>query len=327
MARKGLLTSVIVPEEARSDAAARADYARRGASRAMMMSLDEIAQNSSRLLEGEAIVSLETALIDDSPVADRMAIDDTTDEDYRTLVEAIRTEGQTSPVLVRPHPVTQGRYMIVFGRRRLRAARELGIPLRAVIKPMEDVAAIIAQGQENSARADLTFIERAQFARKLLDLGHSKETVKAALTVDDTLLSRMLSITEIIPQRVIEAVGPGKGVGRDRWETLKKLLLKPAIAQEAERFVASHDFRRTPTEYRFSHLLTTLTLKHAPKPRVRQVSEKSWKSPDHTISGRIEVAKKRVSIQLSGAVDNDFGVWLSENLDQLYRNYRSQDGD
>ncbi len=133
----------------------------------------------------------------------------------------IRQSGQSSPILVRPHPDDANRYMIVFGHRRARAARELGIKVRAVIKPLEDIAHVIAQGQENAARADLTFIEKSLFAKKLANRGMTKDTIKTALTVDDTLLSRMLSVADNVPVAILDAVGSAKGVGRDRWKKSK----------------------------------------------------------------------------------------------------------
>lgn len=316
MARKGLLDSIIAPEMPSADTAARADYARRGASRAMMLSLDEIAQNSSRLLEGEAIVSLDPSLVDASALADRMQLDD---EDYRALVAAMRRDGQASPILVRPHPQAPGRYMVVFGRRRLRAAAELGISVRAVVKPLEDVAAIVAQGQENSARADLSFIERAMFARKLIDLGHAKDTVKAALTVDDTLLSRMLSITEVVPAAVIEALGASKGVGRDRWEELKKLVLAPKSAEAAKAIVASAEFSEADPSERFNLLLQRLHRQPQRKPAPQTIA---WSSPDKRVAAKVGVKGKSVNIALSSNQSAGFGIWLSEHLDELYRDWQ-----
>src|SRR5690606_15982500 len=96
--------------------------------------------------------------------------------------------------------------------------------VKAVVKPLADIEHVIAQGQENTARADLTFIEKALFARKLLVSGMSKDTAKTALSIDDTLLSRMLSVVETVPDEVLIALGAAKGIGRDRWEELKKLV-------------------------------------------------------------------------------------------------------
>jgi plasmid partitioning protein RepB len=123
MARKRTLTNFVQPT---GDAGSRTDedrpeYTRRGASRAMRQSLDEMAENSLRLLEGETVVSLDPRTVDASVVSDRFGDDD---EDFALLLEAIK---QSTPILVRPHPDDASRYMIVFGHRRARVARELGL--------------------------------------------------------------------------------------------------------------------------------------------------------------------------------------------------------
>ena len=225
MARKNLLASITGSETPKTDSEARHDYARRGASRSMMISIDEMAENAKKMIAGEAIVDLDVDVLDQSFVTDRIEGED---EDFVLLREAIREHGQSTPILVRPHPRIPGRYMIVFGHRRARVAKELGIPVRSVIKNLEDIAHIIAQGQENTARANLSFIEKALFAKKLLDMGQSKDTIKSALTIDDTLMSRMLSVAETVPAAVIEAIGAARTVGRDRWEELKKQVKRPA---------------------------------------------------------------------------------------------------
>ncbi|MFC7555837.1 ParB/RepB/Spo0J family partition protein [Pseudoroseomonas wenyumeiae] len=60
---------------------------------------------------------------------------------------------------MRPHPTEPGRFQVAFGHRRLRAARDLAKPVRAVVRPLSDRELVLAQGQENSARANLSFIE------------------------------------------------------------------------------------------------------------------------------------------------------------------------
>ncbi|WP_335623288.1 plasmid partitioning protein RepB [Aquibium oceanicum] len=194
MARKHLLASVtasLKAERSQSSSEARSEYTRKGASRSMRQSLDELAESSMKMLAGETVVSLDPADLDSSFVADRI---DESDEEYAQLREAIKQSGQSTPILVRPHPDAAGRYMIVFGHRRAKVARELGALVRAVVKPLADIEHVIAQGQENTARSDLSFIEKALFAQRLLDQGMTRSTIKSALTVDDTLLSRMLSV-------------------------------------------------------------------------------------------------------------------------------------
>ena len=67
----------------------------------MIRSIDELAKQADRYLEGEKVIEIDPKLIDGSFVSDRME-DDT--EQYKELLEAIKERGQDSPVLVRPHP-------------------------------------------------------------------------------------------------------------------------------------------------------------------------------------------------------------------------------
>ena len=205
MARKDLLKSVMSGSPEQPKDSGRSGYAMRGASKSMKVSIDSLAENSKRLLEGETIVEIDPQLIDVSFVSDRLSDDDQAFDELKASIAAGR---QDTPVLLRPHPELDGRYMIVFGHRRVRVASALNRKVRAVVKPMDDVAHILAQGQENTARADLSFIEKALFAKNLLDMGQAKDVIQAALTIDGTLLSRMLSVTQNVPRDVIEQIGP-----------------------------------------------------------------------------------------------------------------------
>ncbi len=324
MARKNLLASVTASIAPVTDSEGRAEYARRGASRSMMQSLDEMAENSMRLLDGETVVSLDPAVLDGSFVSDRL---EDGDEEYRELREAIRMSGQSSPILVRPHPEISDRYMIVFGHRRAKVARELGIDVRAVVKPMADITHVIAQGQENTARANLSFIEKALFAKKLSDTGMTKETVKAALTVDDTLLSRMLSVAETVPDTVFDAVGAAKGVGRDRWEELKKLVQMPPNAARAVEFVRSEGFSAAGSDQRFNLLLNSLKKTSKTSRKGGGGSKaKSWALSGKSVSVTTKDTGRAFTMALKAKDASQFGAYLSENLEQLYRAFMELDG-
>ena len=309
MARKGLLANVTSVDFQRAENEIRSDYTRRGASRSMMVSIDEMAENSKRMAAGELIVDLDPSLIDGSFVSDRLD-----DKDFDSLREAIKTRGQTTPILVRPSQ--NGRYMIVFGHRRTRVARELGIKVRAVVKNLEDISHIIIQGQENSARADLTFIEKALFARKLLNMDQSKQTIKEALTVDDTLLSRMLSVADVVPGPVVEAIGSAKGVGRDRWEQLKKLLLRPNNCQRALEIVRTEEFESL--EDRFGGLVKQL---NRTKPQKRQPS--SWAADDSRVTAIFAKTGKTFSLSFKLKDAGEFGDYVSSHLDSLYEAFKA----
>ena len=143
MARKNLLSGLAASEDVVSESSTFA-YPMRGASKSMIRSVSELAKQADAYLEGERVLDLDPSVIDISFVSDRMEDDQ---EQYRELLEAIRENGQNSPILVRPHPGIDGRYMIVFGHRRVRVAKELGRKVRAVVKAIDDKAHVIAQGK------------------------------------------------------------------------------------------------------------------------------------------------------------------------------------
>ena len=89
-------------------------FARHGALGAVTRSIDDLAAKAdaardieARLTAGDAVVELEPSSIDASFVSDRLTQDD---EDFQSLVEAIKERGQDSPILVRLHPSAAGRY-------------------------------------------------------------------------------------------------------------------------------------------------------------------------------------------------------------------------
>lgn len=324
MARKNLLESVINTGRNQSDkeikSEGRADYALRGASKSMKVSIDSLAEDAKKLLDGETIVEIDPDLIDVSFVSDRLSGDD---QEYKDLKDSIENGRQDTPVLLRPHPKTAGRYMIVFGHRRVRVARDLKRDVRAVIKQIDDVAHILAQGQENTARADLSFIEKALFARTLLKMGQERELIQSALTIDKTLLSRMLSVTEKISEDVLRAIGPAKSVGRDRWDNVKRLFANPANRQKALDVISTEGFSLHESDKRFEIVMVSLSRKAGPGRIKKQTDQQeNWFPKDGLVKGSISRSPKKFKLVLSANEADAFGVYLTENLDQLYQKFK-----
>ena len=321
MARKDLLKSVMGDASQAKLGAERSSYAMRGASKSMKVSIDSLAENSKRLLEGETIVEIDTGLIDASFVNDRLSGDD---EAFEELKRSIFASGQDTPVLLRPHPDVTGRYMVVFGHRRVRAARALDRSVRAVVKEMDDVAHILAQGQENTARADLSFIEKALFAKNLRDLGQEKDVIQQALTIDGTLLSRMLSVASTIPSHIVEAIGPAKQIGRDRWEDFKKLMTEKANLKVADRVLETDGFDQLDSDTKFETLHSKVAeAGKTPKRRRTKAapSKRTWTAGGGRIKGVIGRTGRAYNISLTSKDSAAFGEFLSENLDELYAEY------
>jgi ParB family chromosome partitioning protein len=321
VARKNPFANLM--DEKPADNGVALDYTIKGASRSIMSSIDELAERADRLLEGETMVELDPDLIDASFVQDRL------EEDPRELADlraAILERGQDTPILVRPHPQTSGRYMVVFGHRRLAIARELGRKVRAVVKSMDDRAHVVAQGQENSARASLSFIEKAIFARRLSELNYDGDnaTVMAALAVDKTTLSKMLSVASL-PSPILDAARGAKGIGRDRWYDLKKLLERPANLEKVLDFVRKTDFSGISGDAGFHLLVDSIKRNKVVAPE-RPARRSSWIAPDRSVSAEAVSNGKVYSLSLKSKDAVGFGDYLSANLSRLYDDFRKKHG-
>ncbi|WP_410217072.1 plasmid partitioning protein RepB [Paracoccus sp. (in: a-proteobacteria)] len=172
----------------------------------------ELTANSIRDLDPAVILS-------DGP-ADRLGLDP---ESIAALAESIRTHGQQVPILVRPSGTTE-RYKIVYGRRRLAAVRTLGPDYRvkAIVRTLDDDAAVLAQGQENNLRVDPSYIEKALFARELRDANYLPEVIQDALGIDRTAVSKMKTIVDNVPLDVIRYIGAAHEIGRTLWTELAR---------------------------------------------------------------------------------------------------------
>ncbi len=87
-------------------------------------------------------------------------------EEMQDLVRSIREKGILQPVLVRRNGQ---QYELIAGERRWRAAREAGLAaLPALVKDLNDEQMLEVALIENTQRADLNPIERAQAYRELM---------------------------------------------------------------------------------------------------------------------------------------------------------------
>jgi ParB family chromosome partitioning protein len=326
MARKNPFASIMDNGDVPAERPVARDYTFKGASRSLISSIDEMASQAGKLLQGETIIEVDPDLVERSFANDRLNVDqDDYEVDYAQVLESIRSSGQNSPALLRPHPQRPGRYMLVFGRLRWRAAKELGLKLRAVIKDISERDHVIAQGQENNARANTSFIEKALFADDIVrrKFDEDNTTALAAIGVDRPTLSKMLSVASI-PKELLEAIGRAKAVGRDRWYELKLLLDKPGNADIALALASSSDFRGMPSEARFDAIVAKLKASKPRRPAAQTPSKRSWAPPDGRVAAEMVTSGKTFTIALKakGTDAAAFGNYLSENLGELYETFR-----
>ncbi len=269
-----------------------------------------------KLMEGQVIVDLEPAVIDNSFVPDRM---EATEEQDAAFRELIRQHGQNVPILVRPKPGDTERYEVAFGHRRLRAARELGIKVRAVVRSLTDEQLVIAQGQENSGRTDLTFIERARFAARLEDRKFSREIIMASLNVDKAALSRLIAIATRVPAAVIDAIGPAPAFGRVRWQELTDLLEREGNRARALEMVKAPTFSALDTDKRFEVLADGL------REKTSRARAETWSAQDGTHAAKVSRAGRRLTLTFDDRVAPRFGDFVKDRLQTLYDEFKAGD--
>ena len=213
MARKNLLEGLMAEGARPADTAPGQKRPYKGAIGAVSQSIEA--------LKARALLDIDPFLIDAGGLQDRLETDDAEDA---ALLASIRDYGQQVPVLVRPHPDKPERYQIVYGRRRVLAMRDLGKPVKALLRDLDDSALVMAQGQENNARRGLSFIEKANFAAQMRDAGYERAAICDALAIDKTVVSRMLQIVDRVGTDLITTIGAAPAVGRDRWNALASKL-------------------------------------------------------------------------------------------------------
>ncbi|WP_054006401.1 plasmid partitioning protein RepB [Cypionkella psychrotolerans] len=174
----------------------------------------------SGLARGLQLLDLEPDQISQSEFEDRLPYDEASLSD---LIASIREHGQQIPILVQRHAPNE--YRVIYGRRRIAAARVLGAKVRALVTQMDDEQRIITQGIENSVRQDLSFIEKAMFAHRLREADVPEQTIRASLNIDvgapkATTISTMKMVVETLGEDIIQAIGRAPGIGRPRWRNL-----------------------------------------------------------------------------------------------------------
>jgi ParB family chromosome partitioning protein len=86
------------------------------------------------------------------------------------LADSIREQGVLQPILARPDPGVSGRYQIIAGERRWRAAQQAGLhEIPALVRVLTDITAMAAALVENLQREDLNPIDEGDGYRRLIE--------------------------------------------------------------------------------------------------------------------------------------------------------------
>lgn len=120
--------------------------------------------------------------------------------------ELIESQGNVQPVVLRPAPDRDGRFEVVFGHRRTRGCRECGLPVLAVVMPLQDAELFLMMERENRSREDLSPWEQGESYRRALQSGlyRSLRQLAHAVGRDPGIVSRYVAIAEL-PTPVLKA--------------------------------------------------------------------------------------------------------------------------
>jgi ParB family transcriptional regulator, chromosome partitioning protein len=194
--------------------------------------------------ESEELRPLPVSLIDPNPNQPRSAVDE---EGLVALAESVRANGVLQPVLVRP--TTGGRYELIAGERRWRAAKLAGLEeVPGVVRPHDDAASIELALVENMAREDLNPIDEARACSALVEeLGLTREEVGRRVGRSRVAVSNLTRLLDLPDEAIalIERSDLSEGHGR-------ALLLAPdhADRRDLARAAAAEGWSVRQTEAR-----------------------------------------------------------------------------
>jgi len=177
--------------------------------------------------------------ISDAPNRDPSAFDD---ESFEQLRSSIVAKGfNLQPILVRDTVNAGGvpGYELVFGERRLRACRELGAKVRALVTTTESTSEdALDRLRENRGRKDLSAFEFGQQIRFVLDgeLGLTKSELAGRIGCSVALVSRAYELAGL-PGEVVRAFQSPAEIRYEDIVPLRRAFAQNAgaVRQEAEK--------------------------------------------------------------------------------------------
>ena len=138
--------------------------------------------------------NIPVASIEANPYQPRTKFDE---EALQELAQSIKTYGLIQPVTVRP--VGNGKYQLISGERRFRAAQIAGLTeIPAFVRTVDDALSIQMALVENIQRADLNAIEIAMSYQMLMDECHfTQEELGAKVGKTNTTISNYLRLLKL----------------------------------------------------------------------------------------------------------------------------------
>ncbi len=206
--------------------------------------------------KGEAAEEIAVGLIEPNPHQPRRRFEEGA---LAELAASIRARGVVQPLIVRKEE--GGRYTLIAGERRLRAAKLAGLAsVPAIVRDYDEEAAAEVALIENLQREDLDPMEEAEAYRRLMSTyGYTQEKLAAAVGKSRPYVANLLRLLAL-PPSVQEALAAGRlTVGQVRpllalaseeeQEALARRIEKENLSsRQAEELVRGKKERKAPKE-------------------------------------------------------------------------------
>ncbi|MGQ9503538.1 MAG: ParB/RepB/Spo0J family partition protein [Thermogutta sp.] len=155
--------------------------------------------------EKNAVCEIPIEDIEPNPFQPRKELDTA---EIAQLADSLNNHGLLQPIVVRRH---RGRYQLIAGERRCRAAKLAGwdkVPARVVEADDQQLAELAIV--ENLQRKDLNALEKAYcFQRYLEEYGVTQEELASRLSLDRSTISNFIRLLDL-PEAVQQALRQGK---------------------------------------------------------------------------------------------------------------------
>lgn len=151
-----------------------------------------VKKENTQVVSGNTNIHISS--IEANPYQPRTKFDE---EALNELAQSIKTYGLIQPVTVRP--VGNGKYQLISGERRFRAAQIAGLTeIPAFVRTVDDAQSIQMALVENIQRADLNAIEIAMSYQMLIDECHfTQEELGAKVGKTNTTISNYLRLLKL----------------------------------------------------------------------------------------------------------------------------------
>ena len=131
--------------------------------------------------------------------------------DIEDLTASIREKGILQPLLVRAAPGKPGRYQIIAGERRWRAAQKAGLhTVPVIIRDMDDIEALEVGIIENVQRSDLNPIEEARAYKVLIErFGRTQDALAQVVGKSRSHIAnslRLMNLPDVVRDHVMQGL-------------------------------------------------------------------------------------------------------------------------